>query len=437
MYRLVKLKEEKYENFLKQQPKSHFLQSYSWGELSKVKKNLTPYYLGLIDKNKTIVATALLLQKHLPLNYCYFYCPRGYIIDYTNETLLTEMTKEIIKFAKSKKAIFVKIDPDLIYKDYNYLEEEQPLPYDTNKIFENLKKLGYKHQGFTKNFETMQPRYTFRIDLNQSLEEIESHFSKTTKQRIAKAKKLDTYVEIGTEQELKEFYHLMTLTESRKDFVSYNEDYYETLYDILNGGENSKATLFLGKVDINRTIKKIKGNLKQVNNQISILPIDNLSKSAKNKLNELTKQKENYNQEIKKYEEYKKQYGNNLTLSAHMIVEYADKAWVLYAGNHNILTETYVNYYTYEEHIKYCKEKGLKIYDQFGTIGDLSKENPRFGLHEFKKKFGGDYIEFLGEFDYVTNKLMYFIFTKLVPFYRKMIRNKNKKEIENEVKNTK
>ena len=89
------------------------------------------------------------------------------------------------------------------------------------------------------------------------------------------------------------------------------------------------------------------------------------------------------------------------------------------------------------EMIKYCKEKGLKVYDQFGTIGDLSKDNPRFGLHEFKKKFGGDYIEFLGEFDYVTNKLMYFIFTKLVPFYRKMIRNKSKKEIENEVKNTK
>ena len=124
MYKLVKLKEEKYENFLKQHPKSHFLQSYSWGELSKIKKKLTPYYLGLIDENKNIVATALLLQKHLPLNYCYFYCPRGYIIDYTNEKLLTEMTKEIVKFAKSKKAIFVKIDPDLIYKDYNYLEEE-------------------------------------------------------------------------------------------------------------------------------------------------------------------------------------------------------------------------------------------------------------------------------------------------------------------------
>ena len=437
MAKLARLSEEVYENFLKKQPKSHFLQSYAWGQLSKIKKGLTPYYLGLVDEEKNILATALLLQKHLPMNYCYFYCPRGFVINYEDETLLKEMTKEIIKFAKSKKAIFVKIDPDLIYKNYNYLDEEQPLPYDTNKIFENLKKLGYKHLGFTKNFETMQPRYTFRIDLNQSLEEIKDHFSKTTKQRIAKAKKLDTYVEIGTEKDLKAFYHLMTLTETRKDFVSYNEDYYNTLYDILNGSQNGKATLFLGKVDIERTLNKLKENLKNINNQISILPIDNLSKSAKNKLNELTKQKENCHKEIKTFENYKKEYGNNLTLSAHMIVEYADKAWVLYAGNHNILTETYVNYYTYEEHIKYCKEKGLKVYDQFGTIGDLSKSNPRFGLHEFKKKFGGNYIEFLGEFDYVTNKPMYLIFTKLVPFYRRMIRNKSKKEIENEIKKNK
>ena len=45
-------------------------------------------------------------------------------------------------------------------------------------------------------------------------------------------------------------------------FVSYNEDYYNTLYDIFNGSKNGKATLFLGKVDIDRTIKKIKENLK-------------------------------------------------------------------------------------------------------------------------------------------------------------------------------
>ena len=144
------------------------------------------------------------------------------------------------------------------------------------------------------------------------------------------------------------------------------------------------------------------------------------------------KQKDNIKNDIDKYKNYEKEYGKELLLSAHMIVSYGDKAWVLYAGNHNKLSETYVNYKTYLEHIKFYHDK-VEIYDQFGTIGDLSENNPRLGLHEFKKKFGGDYIEFIGEFDYVTNKIMYFIFTKLVPFYRGLVRKKSKKELQNEI----
>ncbi len=437
MLKLKNIEKEKFDDFVKNhKTKSHFLQSLSWGEFAKVKKNLTPYYLGLTTDDDEIVAATLLLEKKLPMNMCYFYAPRGFVVDYKNKELVRTMTKKITEFAKSKKAIFVKIDPDLIKQSTNY-QDITVQNKDYEEIFETLKSCGFKHQGFTKNFETMQPRYTFRIDLTQSLEDIEAHFSKTTKQRIAKSLKLDTEVTIGTKDDLKEFYHLMTLTESRKDFISYNEDYYETLYEIFNGNENSKATLFLGKVHFNKTIKALEKNLKIINDQISILPIDNLSKSAKNKLKELTNQKQNITKDIEKYKEYKKEYGNDITLSAHMIIEYGDKAWVLYAGNHNDLSETYVNYNTYYEHIKYCKEKGIKIYDQFGTIGDLSKTNPRLGLHEFKKKFGGDYVEFIGEWDYILNPFMYFVFTKLVPIYRKIIRNRSKKELQNEVNKTK
>ena len=375
-------------------------------------------------------------EKKLPMNKCYFYAPRGFVIDYKKKELVREMTKKVAEFAKSKKAIFVKIDPDLIKQSTNYLGEETVNP-DYESIFQTLKQSGFKHQGFTKNFETMQPRYTFRIDLNQTMEEIEEHFSKTTKQRIAKAEKLDTEVTIGNKDDIKDFYHLMQLTESRKDFISYNEDYYETLYEIFNGNDSSKATLFLGKINIEKTLKALENNLKTVNNQISILPIDNLSKSAKAKLAELTKQKENIQTEMDKFKEARKEHGNEITLSAHMIIEYGNKAWVLYAGNHNILSETYVNYKTYYEHLKYCKEKGIEIYDQFGTIGDLSKNNPRLGLHEFKKKFGGDYVEFIGEWDYVTDPLFYFVFTKLVPIYRKIIRRKSKKELNEELSNEK
>lgn len=436
MYKLQKIDKEKFDNFVKNHKKSHFLQSLSWGEFAKTKKNLTPHFLGLVDKDDNIVAATLLLQKHLPLNLCYFYAPRGFIIDFKDYELLKEFTDKIVQYAKKNKSIFIKIDPDIIKESTNYLgETTKNEDYDT--IFNNLKSCGFKHQGYTKNFETSQPRYSFRIDLNQSIEDIENHFSKTTKQRIAKSIKLDTEVVIGTKKDVHEFYHLMTLTESRKDFISYNEDYYQTLYEIFNGNKNSKATLFLGKINFNKTIKSLEKNLKNINNQISILPIDNLSKSAKAKLNELTKQKENTLNEIEKYKDYKKEHGNEITLSAHMIIEYSDKAWVLYAGNHNILSETYVNYNTYFEHIKYCKTKGIKIYDQFGTIGDISKNNPLIGLHEFKKKFGGDYVEFTGEWDFITNRIMYFTFTKLVPLYRKMIKKISKKKLKNELNNAK
>ena len=437
MLRLKTVDKKEYDEFVfNHKTKSHFLQSLSWGEFAKIKKNLNPYYLGLVNEENKIVAATLLLEKKLPLNLCYYYAPRGFVIDYNNKELVKTMTEKVVQFAKSKNAIFIKIDPDIIKTSFNYLNEEHENP-KFNEIFSNLKSLGFKHQGFTKNFETMQPRYTFRIDLTQDLDEIENHFSKTTKQRISKSLKLDTEVVIGTKDDIGEFYHLMTLTENRKDFVSYNKDYYETLYEIFNGNDKTKATLFLGKIHFNKTIKALEKNLKDINNQISILPIDNLSKSAKNKLNELQKQKENITKDIDKYKEYKKEYGNDLTLSAHMIIEYGDKAWVLYAGNHNILSETYVNYNTYYEHIKYCKEKGIKIYDQFGTIGDLSNDNPRLGLHEFKKKFGGDYVEFIGEFDYITNHFMYFIFTKLVPIYRNIIKKRSKKQLQNELKNEK
>ena len=434
MLRLKTIDKEEYDNYVRNhQYKSHFLQSLSWGEFAKVKKNLTPHYLGLTTEDNQLVAATLLLEKHLPMNMCYLYAPRGFVIDFNKKELLKTMTKKVVEFAKTRKAIFVKIDPDIIRKSYDYQNEEQELTYDPEVIFDNIKKAGFKHLGFTKNFETSQPRYSFRINLEQSMEDIENHLSKTTKQRIAKSEKLETEVVIGTKKDIKEFYHLMTLTESRKDFISYNEDYYETLYEIFNGNKNSKATLLLGKINFNKTIKSLEKNLKRIVDQISILPIDNLSKSAKTKLEELRKQKENTQSEINKYKDYSKQYGNEVTLSAHMIIEYGDKAWVLYAGNHNILSETYVNYHTYYEHLRYCKSRGLRIYDQFGTIGDLREDNPLMGLHEFKRKFGGDYVEFLGEWDYVINPVMYFVFTKLVPIYRNIIKKRSKKALKEEL----
>ena len=436
MYNLKKINKKEYDSYVVKHDKSHFLQSVSWGEFSLSKKHFKDHYVALYNDDK-IVSAALLLEKKLPLGYTYFYSPRGLITDYNDQELFDTFTKEIIKYIKKFNAIFLKIDPDIIRKSFNFEDKENVLPYNPDKIFNMIKKAGYKHLGFTKNFETNEPRYSFRIDMNQSLEEIESKFSKTTKQRISKAEKIGAIVEIGEEKDVKEFYKLMALTEDRKDFVAHPLDYYEEIYKIFNDNKNTKATLFMGKINFKKTLKLLNDRLDNLNTEIDKYPKENLSKSNQNKVNELVKQKDKVLEDINKYKETEEKYGKELILSGHMILSYGDKAWVVYAGNHNELSETYVNYLTYYNHIKYCKEHGIKMYDQFGTIGDLRSDNPILGLHEFKKKFGGDYVEFLGEFDYITNKLMYFAFTKLVPMYRKIVRKKNKENLNKDVKEIK
>ena len=218
----------------------------------------------------------------------------------------------------------------------------------------------------------------------------------------------------------------MILTENRKDFITHNERYYQSLYEIWN--ENNACNLFLGTIDLDKIMNKQMTLKRGLIEELEKLPQESLSKTQHTKKQELQKRIDKINQDLLRYEQTKKEYGTKITLSAHFIIEYQDKAWVLYAGNHNILTDTYANYATYKEHIQYYYNKKIKIYDQFGTIGDLRNENPLLGLHEFKKKFGGDYVEFTGEFDYIINPLMYFIFTKLVPIYRNCIKNIAKKK---------
>lgn len=401
-----------YEEFVENnQYKSHFLQSSLWGEFSSIDKGLIPHYVGIKENNKLICAT-LLLEKKLVFGYSYFYAPRGYVINFEDFNLLKIFTNELKKYVKKHKGIFIKIDPDIVIKKYNYNDEE----IDVNcNVYDNLKKLGYKHLGFTQRFETTQPRFSFRIDFNQPFEEIEEHFSKTTKQRIKKANDLDVSVTLSND--INEFYNLMSITENRKDFITHNKKYYQDLYNIFS--KKNKCNIFLGSVDIAKIIDKNETTIHEIELEIEKINLsDNLSKSLKTKLNEFEKRKDKLMNDNVKYQEIKEQYGNNIVLSAHFIVEYGDKAWVLYAGNHDILSYTYANYKTYFEHIKYYYNKGIKIYDQFGTVGKLEENDSLIGLHEFKKKFGGDYVEFIGEFDLITNKLMYFLFKKLVPFYR-------------------
>lgn len=389
MLKLKNLDKEVYSNYVKsKKEQSHFLHSECFGEFVKVKEHLTPYYLGLVDENDKILAVTLIFLEHTKMNRCFLYIPAGFIIDYNDKNLVKSMTKGVLSFAKNKKAISIKMTP--------YISDTVSKK-DKDNIMRTLKEVGFKYTNEKKK-RIMLPNVVSRIDLTKDLEEIENNFSEETKDHLLQSIKLETETVIGNKSDVKELYNLM-LEDNKKPI--YDEDYYETLYEIFNGNKDTKATIILGKVNLNKIIKNIEKNIKRINDQISILPIDNLTKSSKTKLKGLTKQKEDLALELEKFRTYKQKYNYQLTLSAHLIIEFADKAWLLYDYNSDRLKETSIKYNTYYKDIKYCKNNNLKYIEQ---------KEPSTLRCDFKAKTEQN----IGQWKYITNPIFYFIITKIL-----------------------
>lgn len=385
MLRLKNLDKEVYNEYVRaHQKESHFLHTECFGELVKVTKHLTPYYLGLVNEKNEILGTTLVLQEQLKMNYCCLYIPAGFIIDYKDEELVRAMTKGILSFSKNKKAISIRMTP--------YLGENTSRK-DLEIAIRNLKKIGFKYlERPNESPLEMLPKVTSKINLTKEMNEIENSFKESTKEKIKTSLKFEIETFSNTKGDLQE---LIDTINSNED-----KDCFNTLYEICNGEKDTKATIILSKINLNKTLKSLEKGLKRINDQISILPIDSLTKSSKAKLLDLTTQKEKIIQELEKFREYKQKYNQQLTLSIHLILECNKKAWLLYDYNSDLLEETYAKYNAYYEDIKYCKNNN----DIF-----IEQKEPSF----IRKDYAAETIKNIGEWKYITNPIMYFILKKI------------------------
>lgn len=410
MLKLRSISKIEFDNFTQKQiDSSHFMQTSSWGEFDKITNHSTPYYLGLINENEEVIAATLLLEEHLPMNFCFLYAPRGFVINYKDKRLLTIFTQKLKDFARHKKAISIKINPAIIHKYYD-TENKEHINNEAEKIIQNIRELGYRRKSKIKLLE-----YNYLIDLENSYEELQNNYSDNIKEKLSSNKMYDIELTIGSQKDLDE---LFTLQDKE------NSSYYETLYDIFSNNENTKVKLFLGKLHITKTLKSLEKDLRKINNQISIIPIDNLDISSKERLSKLKEKKEKVTKDYDKFKDYKLEYGNYLTISANLMMEHNNTTWILSEASNHILDETNLRYTIYNEYIKYYKDQGFKYLKQLSPI----EHNP--DINEFKKEFGGMFIEYIGEFDLITNPFMYVIIKRIFPIF------KTKKEVNNGTNNS-
>ncbi len=330
---------DKFNAFVAAAPKGHILQSFEWGEV-KAATGWVPLRLVAEDSG-TIVAAVSLLERKVPIiSKNIFYAPRGPVLDYGNTELFDYLLEEVRKLAALRGAFVLKIDPDI--------------PSSNRDISGYLARKGFRSQG-NQDFEGIQPRYVFRMDIRPDLDQLFADLHSKTRYNVRLAQRKGVVIkEDCTREDLKFFYDILKTTAERDNFLIRSFSYFESLWDCLV--EKGLAKLFMAEFE---------GNF----------------------------------------------------IAGTLAFIFGDKAWYLYGASSNEHRNVMPNYLLQWTMITWAKKNNCTMYDFRGVPGNLTEDNPLYGLYRFKKGFGAEYVEFLGEFDRVYSPLAYKVYNTLEKAY--------------------
>jgi len=90
-------------------------------------------------------------------------------------------------------------------------------------------------------------------------------------------------------------------------------------------------------------------------------------------------------------------YNNDEPIAGIIPIMYGKKVWYLYGASSNKDRNLMPNYLLQWTMIKEAISNKCDIYDFRGVSGIVDESHPQYGLYRFKKGFGADFTEFIGE----------------------------------------
>ncbi len=397
----------RYREFESNHKKSHFLQSYEWGLFCKRAKGQVPCYVGMEDENGNLVATCLILLRKTPFGFSYGYAPRGFILDYNNKDIIKEFTTYLKEYMKNNKIIYIKFDPDIKYQDIDENGNKIDGGENNYELYDYMLSLGYKHTGFYRLYEGNQPRYTFRIDLKKPWEEVEAKFNKSFMKSVKRSYSYNLIVD--NDIKVDDFYRLLQSNSSKDDFDPHSLEYYKIFSEEMSKDNNMKY--FNISIRPKELLENISKEIDALNKELEVSKKKEVD--IKNKISRLEKEKEVFSKIDK----------DEVCICSLICTYTKTHAWSLYIGSDDLANFTFAVTRSYYEAIKDAYNNGYEFFDLFGTPGDPNTKYKNLAkLHDFKRKFGDEYIEFIGEFDLVNNKLLYKMLPIMLKVYRKLRR---------------
>ena len=393
----VTLTKSEFQNFSKTHEQANFMQTTELGDL-KASSGRTVHYLGVKEKKKILAAT-LIEEEPVLMGRKIFYTPRGFLIDYHNFQLLKFFVENLKEFVKKRKGFKIVIDPNLVYQVRN---ADGSIPEGTTpdqESFDNLIKLGFQHFGFNLYLEARQVRYAYRMLLDEPYEEKKSQFSKSTRKNIEQAQRNGLTVRKGTEEDLETMEQLFESTATRKDFFYRKLDYYQEMYKYMH----DLMTIYFAHLDPGKYLQSAEENLQEEerkNKEIQEkMQKDMVGAKLKNQKevsdNRLVKLKE----ELENAKKFKKENPTGKDIACLLSMWNGKEYLTLTSGGLEEYRKFTPKYAMYDAHIKDAYEKGYQACNFYGISGNFQKENnPLYGVYEFKRGFGGNVIEYIGEF---------------------------------------
>ena len=406
MKKMKQLTPEEFEKFTNKFNVHSLYQTVEYAELM-AKEGFGYVFVGMLgDNNEIIAASLILIQKQNA------YAPRGFLINYNNFSLLKKFTSLLKKFLGRREVIAIKISPLIIKqvqdKEHNIKENDY-----YNKIYNDLKRLGYYHLGYNHFFEAFKPRFEAILNLDSNLSQLFNRMTKQYRTKIRSAEANGIKIHRGNINNL-DYLYLQTKSKYPRDLK-----FFQDAYQIFGVKDNIDfyyakldTTYFLTKTQESYAIAEQKSA--DINNQV----FQNIGQN-KLKLIDLKLVYDNLLDQSKKTlisaTNLLRDYPAGAVLASALIIKNHDEIFLFMDGFDTTYKSFNAKHLLLWKILEKYASAGYKKFNLGGISNPNLEQNPYKGLNQFKLNFGAEAYEYVGDLELITNNTLYFMYRNAAP----------------------
>ncbi|MFI7138602.1 lipid II:glycine glycyltransferase FemX [Streptomyces massasporeus] len=353
--------------FVMARPSASHTQVPSWGE---VKPDWQAESLGWFDDGGRLVGAGLVLLRPLPgprvpgLPRHLAYLPEGPLLDW-HEPGLDRLLEPMLAHLRRRGAFAVRMGPPVVVRRWSAdvvkaaiadpaarrLRDVNATSYEprAGQVADGLRRMGWRRSEASgeDGFAAGQPRYVFQVPFaGRSLEDIHDGLNQQWRRNIKKAEKAGVKVVRGDLGDLPAFHELYCETAERDRFIPRPLPYFQRMWSALTAEHPDRMRLYLA-------------------------------------------------------------YHDGEVLAAATMITVGDHVWYSYGASTARRREVQPSSAVQWRMMTDAHELGAAVYDLRGITDTLEESSHLLGLLRFKVGTGGEAVEYLGEWDYPLNRLLY------------------------------